>query len=133
MRNTTVMTLHSDSESDYEDIQEFGRQPQQDSTVADETIIFDNGLSSINSFDQAEINTSRHSQSSDATETGRTHHIHRFVWRGVETSGDDQTTTDEDATMDPVDMYNQDSDMSQDCSDSDEEPCNDDDSEEADP
>ncbi|KAG0218154.1 Eukaryotic translation initiation factor 2-alpha kinase [Mortierella sp. NVP41] len=129
MRNTTVMTLHSDSESDYEDIQDFGRQPQQDSTFADETIIFDNGLSSISSFDQAEINTNRHSQNSDATEPGRAHHIHRFVWREVETSGDDQTTTDEDATMDPVDTFNQDSDMNQDCSDSDEEPCNDDDSE----
>lgn len=79
----------------------------------DETIIFDNGLSSINAFDRAEINSSRHSQSSDETDTGPTTRVRRFVWRGIETSGDDQTTTDEDTTMDPVDMFNQDSDMDQ--------------------
>ncbi|KAF9539118.1 Eukaryotic translation initiation factor 2-alpha kinase [Mortierella hygrophila] len=119
MRNTTVMTLHSDSESDYEDIQDFGRR-QQDSEFMDETIIFDNGLSSINAFDRAEINSSRHSQSSDATDTGPTTRTRRFVWRGIETSGDDQTTTDEDTTMDPVDMFNQDSDMDQGGSDEDQ-------------
>lgn len=116
MRNTTVMTLHSDSESDYEDIQDFGRR-QLDSAFMDETIIFDNGLSSISASDRADINSSRHSsrhsQSSDATDTGPTTRVRRFVWRGIETSGDDQTTTDEDTTMDPVDMFNQDSDMDQ--------------------
>ncbi|KAF8932153.1 Eukaryotic translation initiation factor 2-alpha kinase [Haplosporangium gracile] len=120
MRNTTVMTLHSDSESDYEDIQDFGRR-QQNSAFMDETIIFDNGLSSINASDHAEINTSRHSQCSDATDTRPTTHARRFVWRGIETSGDDQTTTDEDTAMDPVDMFNQDSDMDQGGGDSDED------------
>lgn len=119
MRNTTVMTLHSDSESDYEDSLDFGRR-QQDSAFMDETIIFDNGLSSINAFDRAEINSSRQSQSSDATDTGPTTRTRRFVWRGIETSGDDQTTTDEDTTMDPVDMFNQDSDMDQGGSDEDQ-------------
>lgn len=119
MRNTTVMTLHSDSESDYEDSLDFGRR-QQDSAFMDETIIFDNGLSSINAFDRAEINSSRQSQSSDATDAGPTTRTRRFVWRGIETSGDDQTTTDEDTTMDPVDMFNQDSDMDQGGSDEDQ-------------
>lgn len=119
MRNTTVMTLHSDSESDYEDIQDFG-QRQQGSAFMDETIIFDNGLSSINAFHHAEINSSQHSQSSDATDTGPTTRTRRFVWRGIETSGDDQTTTDEDTTMDRADMFNQESDMDQGGSDEDQ-------------
>ncbi|KAF9907895.1 Eukaryotic translation initiation factor 2-alpha kinase [Linnemannia zychae] len=109
MRNTTVMTLHSDSESDYEDIQDFSRR-EHEPVFTNETIIFDNGLSSISSFNHTEIHSSRRSDSSDTTDTGPTH-VRRFVWQGIETSGDDQTTTDEDATMDPVDMFNQDSDM----------------------
>ncbi|KAF9128374.1 Eukaryotic translation initiation factor 2-alpha kinase [Mortierella sp. 14UC] len=122
------MTLHSDSESDYEDIQDFSRR-EHESVFTNETIIFDNGLSSISSFNHTEIHTSRHSQSSDATDTGSAH-VRRFVWQGIETSGDDQTTTDEDATMDPVDMFNQDSDMDQGGGDSDEEdPSNEDDNE----
>ncbi|KAG0252983.1 Eukaryotic translation initiation factor 2-alpha kinase, partial [Linnemannia exigua] len=121
------MTLHSDSESDYEDIQDFSRR-QQDSTFMDETIIFDNGLSSIGSFTHTEISTNRLSQSSDETET-RPAHVRRFVWRGVETSGDDQTTTDEDTTMDPVNMFKQDSDLDQGDGDSDGDQGNEDDTE----
>ncbi|KAF9934788.1 hypothetical protein FBU30_000082 [Linnemannia zychae] len=101
------MTLHSDTENEYEDIQD-AIQIQKESTTIEE-IIFDNGLSSLDQFDPVEKNSSRCSQNSMGTESLSTPVSHND-WRNLETSGDGQTTTDDEGTTDPIVMFYQESD-----------------------
>lgn len=123
MRNTTVMTLHSDSESELEEISEIdlieSDNEQDDSTASETTVMFDAHVSSISSIQgNLSINESHFtSLRSDAKDsTSYSTHSKKFVWRPLETSEeelDEDVTTDDDRSshIGPADMFNQDSEM----------------------
>lgn len=123
MRNTTVMTLHSDSESELEEISEIdlieSDNEQDDHTASEATIMFNTHVSSMSSIQgNLSINESHFtSLRSDARDsTSYSTHSKKFVWRPPETSEeelDDDFTTDDDRSshVGPAEMFNRDSEM----------------------
>ncbi|KAG0349101.1 Eukaryotic translation initiation factor 2-alpha kinase [Podila humilis] len=145
-RNTTVMTLHSDSESELEGLSGIDIIDGNDSdsnnsnnsndysneqiTAEETAILFDSRITNISSMHGNMTIDESHFSSlgseSDATISGYTK---RFVWHPPDTSEEDQDdmTTDDDNSshIGPAEMFNQDSEL-----ESDQESDNDDTEEE---
>ncbi|KAF9396724.1 Eukaryotic translation initiation factor 2-alpha kinase [Podila verticillata] len=123
MRNTTVMTLHSDSESELEEISEIdfieSDNDKEDHTAPPEqTFMFDAHVSSISSHGGLSINESHFTSLRSDAEGSPSYSTHskKFVWRPPETSEeelDDDFTTDDDRSshIGPAEMFNRDSEM----------------------
>lgn len=121
MRNTTVMTLHSDSDSEVEEISEIdfieSDNNKEDHTAPPkQTFMFDAHVSSISSQGDLSIDESHFtSLRSDAKgSSSYSTHSKKFVWRPPETSEeelDDDFTTDDDRSshIGPAEMFNRDS------------------------
>ncbi|KAG0039837.1 hypothetical protein BGZ82_006539 [Podila clonocystis] len=117
------MTLHSDSESELEEISEIDlieSDNERDDLTASETgIVFDAHVSRISSIQgNLSINESHFtSLRSDAEDsTSYSTHSKKFVWRPLETSEeelDDDFTTDDDRSshVGPAEMFHRDSEM----------------------
>ncbi|KAG0100071.1 Eukaryotic translation initiation factor 2-alpha kinase [Podila epicladia] len=118
------MTLHSDSESELEEISEVGlieSDNEQDDHISPETtIMFNAHVSSSMSSVQGNLSineshfTSLRSDAKDSTSYST--HSKKFVWRPPETSEeeqDDDFTTDDDRSshVGPAEMFNRDSEM----------------------
>ncbi|KAG0052342.1 hypothetical protein BGZ83_002735 [Gryganskiella cystojenkinii] len=134
-RNTTVMTLHSDSESEYEHSQQ-GFELEQQSTLfpASNSYEFDSGLNSVlssgyhidpshlsaGSFQNGQETSTLSSLSSSST---RATPYRRFAFQGQgpvsseddddddEEEGDEAESTEDENQRDAADMFNQDSDV----------------------
>ncbi|KAF9184262.1 Eukaryotic translation initiation factor 2-alpha kinase [Haplosporangium sp. Z 767] len=115
VRNATVMTLHSDSESEYEVSSE--NEPSQDLSLSDggSAVVFDNELSSSNGNEGHSVTyfEYEHSTSVSAADGSRSNSVRRFVWHGPGTSDEDEDrmTTDDDIHLNPAELFNQDSDI----------------------
>jgi len=135
-RNTTVMTLHSDSESDYEHSQGFDAEHRDVLFSESGSYNFDGGLTSILSGGSI-IDLSHLSAGMQAERETMTSSYRRFAFQGQgsseEEEDDDLTENTEDENgMGAADMFNQDSEVNfteedEDSDDDDDDDENDDD------
>ncbi|GJJ75183.1 hypothetical protein EMPS_07541 [Entomortierella parvispora] len=115
-RNTTVMTLHSDSESDYEHSQGFDGE-HHDALFSDsQSYNFDSGLTSILSGG-SNIDLSHLSAGMQTARDAMSGSYRRFAFQGQGSSEEDEDeddlteNTEDENGMDAAGMFNQDSDV----------------------
>ncbi|KAG0261886.1 hypothetical protein BG011_000583 [Mortierella polycephala] len=110
VRNATVMTLHSDSESGNEEFPE--KEQSQDLSLSDGggAIVFDNEPSSSNGTEGHHFTYFEYEQNTTVSTAGgsRSSNVRRFVWHGPGTSDEDEDrmTTDDEIHMDPAKLFN---------------------------
>lgn len=139
-RNTTVMTLHSDSESDYEQSQGFDTEHHEVLFSESDPFNFESGLTSILSGG-SNIDLSHLSAGMQAGREVLSSSYRRFDFQGQgsseedeeEDEDEDQTENTEDENgMDAADMFNQDSEINSTEGDEDSDDDDDDDNEHGD-